>query len=77
MKKEKKVFMDKVDEIIDAVLDNADFEVDVCGYQDYDVLMFVNKKDKDKVAELLWEILTDKKPRKHWKLINIAIRRSK
>lgn len=65
------------DEIIDAILDNADFEVDVNGPQDYDVLMFINKRDKPVVAKLLYEILTDKKPHKWWQLINVAVRRTK
>ena len=65
------------DEIIDAVLDNADFEVDTNGYQDYDVLMFIDKKNKPVVAKLFYAILSNKKPRKHWKLVNIAVRKTK
>lgn len=65
-----------VDEIIDAVLDHIDFELEVNGYQDYDVLMFVNKKDKPIIANLLYEILTDKK-RMWWKLTNVAVRKTK
>ena len=73
----KKVFKDKVNDIIDVVLDHAEFDIETTGYHDYDITPYVNDKDKDKVAELLWEILTDKKPRKYWKLINVAIRRIK
>lgn len=62
------------EEIIDAVLDHADFEVDVVGHQDYDVLMYINKSDRPAVTKLLYEILTDKKPRKQWKLTNVAVR---
>jgi len=65
------------DEIIDAILDNADFEIERNGYQDYDVQLFINKRDKPTVEKLLYEILIDKKPRKHWKLINIAVRKVK
>lgn len=65
------------DEIINAIFDHADFEVDVNGPQDYDVLMFVNNRDKPAVAKLLYAILTDKKPRKHCKLINVAVRGTK
>ena len=65
------------DEIIDAVLDHTDFEVEVTGHQDYDIQLFINKRDKLPVTNLIYEILTDKKPRKHWKLINIAVRKVK
>ncbi len=64
-----------VDEIIDAVFDHADYDIETNGYQDYDVVPYVNKGTKPAVAKLLFEILTDKKPRKHWKLINVAVRR--
>jgi len=70
----KKKINKAVDEIIDAIFDHADFDIDVNGYQDYDVLMFVNKDDKPAVANLLYEILIDKKPRKWWKLSNVAVR---
>jgi len=66
-----------VDEIIDAVLDNTDYDVDVMGPHDYDVMMFVNKTTKPQVEKLIYEILTDKKNRKWWKLVNVAIRRTK
>jgi len=70
----KKKINKAVDEIIDAIFDHADFDIDVNGYQDYDVLMFVNKDDKPAVANLLYEILIDKKPRKWWKLSNVTVR---
>lgn len=66
-----------IDEIIDAVLDHTDFDVEVTGYHDYDVHLFVNKNDKPTVTKILYEILTDKKPRKRWQLINIAVRKTK
>lgn len=65
------------DEIIDVVFDHADFDIEVNGYQDYDVNLYINKSDRPEIKKLLYEILTDKKPRKHWKLINIAVRKTK
>lgn len=66
-----------VDEVIDAVFDHADFDVDVNGYQDYDIMPYINKSNRPAVAKLLYEILTDKKPRKWWKLTNVAVRETK
>ena len=66
-----------VDELIDVVIDHADFEVETNGYQDYDVLMFVDKESKPVVADLLYEILIDKSPRKWWKLTNVSVRKTK
>ena len=65
------------DEIIDAVLDNTDFDVEVCGYQDYEVHLFINKNDKPVLTKLLYDILTNKRPRKWWQLISISVRRTK
>jgi len=65
-----------VDEIIDAVLDYIDFELEVNGYRDYDVYPHITKEDKPIIANLLYEILTDKK-RMWWKLTNVAVRKTK
>ncbi len=65
------------DEIIDAIFDHADFDIDVNGHQDYDIVPYINKSSKPAVAKLLYEILTDKKPRKRWQLINVAVRHTK
>ena len=65
------------DEIIDAVFDHTDFDVEVNGYHDYDVNLRINKSDKPALVKLLHEILNDKKPQEHWKLINVAVRKIK
>ena len=66
-----------VEEIIDVVFDHADFDIDVNGYQDYDITPYIHISSRPAVAKLLYEILTDKKPHKHWKLINVAVRGQK
>jgi len=66
-----------VEEIIDVVFDHADFDVEVNGHHDYDVNLYVNKSDRPEISKLVYEILTDKKPREHWKLVNIAVRKIK
>ena len=66
-----------VDELVDAVFDHVGFDVEVNGYHDYDVNLYVSECDKPEIATMIYEILTDKKPRKHWKLINIAVRKTK
>lgn len=73
----KRKINEATDEIIDAIFDHADFDIDINGYQDYDIVPYINKSDKPAVAKLLYDILSDKKSRKHWKLINIAVRRAK
>lgn len=66
-----------VEEIIDAVLDNADFDVEINGYHDYDVIPYIHISERPAIAKLVYEILTDKRPRKWWKLTNVAVRRTK
>lgn len=66
-----------VDEIIDAVLDHTDFDVEMNGYQDYDVHLFVNKNDRPALTKVLHEIFADKKPRRWWQLVNVSVRRAK
>lgn len=65
------------DDIIDVIFDHADFNIETNGYQDYDVQLYINKSDRPEIEKLLYEILSDKKPRKHWKLVNIAVRKTK
>jgi len=65
------------EEIIDTVLDHADFDIETNGYHDYDVQLYINKSDRPEIKKLLYEILTDKKPHKHWKLINVVVRKTK
>lgn len=66
-----------VDELIDAVFDHTDFDIEVNGHQDYDIIPDISKTNRPIVAQLLYDILTDKKPRKWWKLTNVAVRRQK
>ena len=73
----KKKINKATDKIIDAIFDHADFDIDVNGYQDYDIVPYINKNDKPAVANLLYEILTNKKPREWWKLTNVAVRKTK
>ncbi len=66
-----------IDEIVDAVFENADFDISVCGPQDFDVTPDIARKDVQKVADLIYGILTDKKDRKWWQLLNVSVRRAK
>ena len=65
------------DEIIDTIFEHAEFDIDTYGYREYDIMPYINKDEKPAIAKLLYEILIDKKPRKWWKLTNVAIRRTK
>jgi len=49
----------KAEAIIDVVFDYADFDVEVCGYRDYDVIPSIQGKGIDKVREIIEEILNE------------------
>ena len=53
-----------VNEIIDVVFEHAEFDVDTYDYRECDIMPYIDKEEKPAVAKLLYEILTDKKPRK-------------
>jgi len=48
---------DLIDSIIDEVINNLEYEVEVQGYQDYGVVASVYDRDKlrTKLTKLLWE----------------------
>lgn len=66
-----------IDELVDAIFENADFDINVCGPQDFDVIPDIARKDVQKIADLVYDILTDKRDRKWWQLLNVSIRRAK
>lgn len=47
----------QMDEIIDAVVDQLDHDVDVNGYRDYDIYSFVPKSSKEEVKRMIEETL--------------------
>ena len=52
-----KLTKEKLEQILEAVWDWTDYDIETCGYQDYDITPSMTNKDRQKVRQELEQIL--------------------
>jgi len=53
-----KLTKEKLEQILEAVWDWTDYDIETCGYQDYDIMPSMTNKDRQKVRQELEQILS-------------------
>lgn len=63
-----KLTKQQVEYIVEAILEYADFEVEVNGYRDYSVTPSVGKIELQKIRDIINSEITSKKKHKFWRI---------
>jgi hypothetical protein len=58
-KERKKINKQKLDEIVELIIDNLEYDIETMGHQDYDVTAFLQRKYVQKIIDELNNILEE------------------